>query len=260
MYKNQAFEVVEEKLIIDQLVKLHAKHKTIDRIYLTNGDAFALSYGRLKDIIGLIRSYYPSVQTIAMFASISNIKNKTNEELDSLRHLGVNEITIGFESGWDDVLRRMNKGHMSGEAVKECGRLTLAGMDYHFSIVAGIAGNMLGFENACITAEVLNRTSPRRIDLAGLTVYPNSDLAGFIKTGEFIESREFEMVQEIIELVRRLKINTYIDGTHCTVPIRFAGRLPEDRDRMISELEESLVSFNERRLRRRREKYMKLRK
>lgn len=260
MYKSQPFKVVETDDIELSLIKLAEGKAEIKRLYLSSGDAFALAYDKLESIAMRIKHHLPMVSTIAMFSSIDNISRKSDKELTALRHMGMNEITIGFESGWDDVLKRMDKGHTSHDVIEQCGRLDAAGIDYYFSVIVGIAGNMLGHENASITAEILNRTAPKRIDIAGLTVFPNSELSDMVKRGAFIEARECDMVQEIISLVEKLTIDTYFDATHCTVPIRVSGMLPEHKEQILKALDKGLEGFDERRHRRRRERYMKLRR
>lgn len=259
MFRKQSFHILSEEEIETELIALAKSTPHTNKIFLTGGDALVLSMDRLEYIASRAKVYLPSLENLSAFARISNFSNKSDADLLRLKALGYENFTIGLESGWDDVLNRMNKGQSSNEIIEQCGRLTRAGLRYNFSLVLGIAGNLLGSENASITAEVINRTAPSRIDLAGLTVFANSELVDLVKQGYFIESKEYEMVEEMITLIRKLDIETEFDGTHCTVPIRVSGRLPKDRDKLIKILQESLETLNERRLRRRREKYMKIR-
>ncbi len=260
MYKNQLFSIVHPDKVEERLGVLAKESANIERLYLSSGDVFALDYKKLVKVVERAKYYLPKLKTISMFSSIDNVKRKSDMELIALRKMGINEITIGFESGWDDVLLRMNKGHCSKDVIDQCNRLDVAGIDYFFSVIIGIAGHMLGFENASITAEILNRTSPKRIDVAGLTVFTNSDLSQMVKEKRFIESSEYDMVREMIILIEKLKIDTYFDGTHCTVPIRISGQLPDDKRKLLNVLNESLENLDEKRLRRRRERYMRLRR
>ncbi len=260
LYKNQPFRLVAIEEIIQDLKRINHEYPLVDRIYLIHGDAFVMSYAQLENIINQIKKYLPNIITIAMFASISNISKKSDEELRNLSKLGVNDLTIGIESGWDDVLTRMHKGHSSKDVIAECKRLDQANIKYFFSLMTGIGGRLFGRENAHITAEVINRTNPVRIDVAGLTLFPETELAQQVKENSFIESTEYEMVEELISLIEKLSIHTYIDATHCTTPIRVSGKLPEDKNKILSHLNASLKDFNEKKLRRRREKYMGLNK
>ena len=45
----------------------------VTRVFLENGDPFALSADRLEAIAVMIHEYLPKVETIAMYASIKNV-------------------------------------------------------------------------------------------------------------------------------------------------------------------------------------------
>lgn len=119
-----------------------------------------LSTDRLVAIAELIHQKLPNVDTIAMYASIPNIKNKTDAELRQLRSLGINELNIGVESGLDEALKQLNKGYTAAEAEYELLRLRSAGIDYGANVIFGSAGPELRRENAIKTAQLINKTTP----------------------------------------------------------------------------------------------------
>ncbi len=53
----------------------------------------------------------------------SDIKNKTVEQLKALRDIGLNEISLGVESGDDWTLQRINKGYTSADILEQCHKL-----------------------------------------------------------------------------------------------------------------------------------------
>ena len=112
----------------------------ISRVFLENGDPFCLPADRLAEIAQLVHRYLPGVERIAMYASVKNIRSKTDAELRMLRGLGINELNVGVESGLDDALARMNKGYTAEQAFYELGRLRDAGIDYGANIIFGCAG------------------------------------------------------------------------------------------------------------------------
>lgn len=60
----------------------------VGRVFLEEGDAFALPAARLTEIARLVHEFYPAAD-IARFASIHNIKGKTPRELTKLRAAGM---------------------------------------------------------------------------------------------------------------------------------------------------------------------------
>ena len=171
----------------------------VTRVFLEHGDAFVLSSDRLLAIAEAVHRKLPKVETIAMYASIQNIRTKTDAELRELRACGIHGLDIGVESGLDAALTYMNKGHTAKEAREQLLRLTEAGMDYSFNAILGCGGAELWQENADATADLINAVQPRLLSqmlgqrrrnvsalidefrLAELKVCPNSSISAEIK-------------------------------------------------------------------------------
>ena len=98
------------------------------RVFLLNGDAFVMSYDKLKRIALKIREYLPSRRIISSYAGITNIRNKTVEQLADLRTLGITKLTIGLETGDDEVRSKLKKGYTAAEFVEQCGNIEADGM------------------------------------------------------------------------------------------------------------------------------------
>lgn len=63
-----------------------------------------------------IHDYIPRCQ-IGTFSRISDIKNKTVEQLKELRSYGYNGISIGTETGDDITLLEKNKGNTAQDTL-----------------------------------------------------------------------------------------------------------------------------------------------
>ena len=158
MYRDTPFgeETLEQiQRDIDEAAQMNLN---THRAFLVNGDAFCLPANKLARVAEMMGEKLPQIRTIAMYASIRNIQEKTDEELRMLRRLGINELNIGVESGMDDVLDYMNKGYTAAEAKAELLRLKEAGFDYALNIIFGAAGSGRQREHAAQTARLVNDT------------------------------------------------------------------------------------------------------
>ena len=144
----------------------------VERVFLEHGDAFVLSANRLIKIADTIHRKLPKAETIAMYASIQNIKHKTDAELRRLRDAGINGLDIGVESGLDSALQYMNKGHTAKEAEEQLLRLTKAGIDYSFNAILGSGGADFWKENAEATAALINAVQPHLLFIGTLHAQP----------------------------------------------------------------------------------------
>ena len=234
MYRDEPFRVEPLEQIEEDLVEARQYVPNVTRVFLENGDPFALSADRLEQIAGMIHAYLPKVETIAMYASIKNVIGKSDEELRRLRNLGINELNIGVESGLDETLSYMNKGYTAAQAKYELNRLKSAGIDYGANIILGCAGPERRHENAAATAALLNETKPYLIFTGTIHSDPGCPLYEDMQSGRFVESTFGEYLDEEEELLERLDLtDCYLFGLHPSNIVTMHGNLPEDKAAML---------------------------
>ena len=240
MYRDVPFGVESMEQIEKDLTEARAFAPGARRVFLESGDPFALSANKLEEIALKIHEYLPYVQTIAMYASINNIRGKTDAELVRLRELGINELNIGIESGLDEALTLMNKGYDSKEALYELGRLRAAGMDYGANVIFGGAGPGRLKENAAATAEILNKTTPYLIFTGTIHADPGCPLYDDIQSGRFIEPTIGEHIDEEELFLQMLELdNCLYFGLHPSNVVRMQGWLPRDKEAMLYEVRQT---------------------
>ena len=64
-----------------------------------------------------IRELFPECERVTCYASPSSIRIRTEEELRTLRAKGLTMVYMGLESGCDEVLTLMRKGHTAADIV-----------------------------------------------------------------------------------------------------------------------------------------------
>lgn len=173
-----------------------------------------------------------------MDATVTGVAQKTDEELAALRRAGVECLYLGIESGLEDVLRFMNKDHTLEQAYEQIGRLRHLGYDYAAHIMTGVAGRGRGQENARALAEFLNRTKPRSVTNFSIFLHESAPLWQDIAQGRFAPADELENLLEERRLLELLEVDGLVyDGLHDMVEVRVRGRLPRDREAMLSQLD-----------------------
>lgn len=208
------------------------------RVFLGDGNAFDLPAGRLLEILEMLRRWFPSVEGVNMDATVTGVAQKTDEELAALRRAGVECLYLGIESGLEDVLRFMNKDHTLEQAYGQIGRLRRLGYDYAAHIMTGVAGRGRGQENARALAEFLNRTKPRSVTNFSIFLHESAPLWQDIAQSRFAPADELENLLEERRLLELLEVDGLVyDGLHDMVEVRVRGRLPRDREAMLSQLD-----------------------
>ena len=235
------------------LKEMSRYYRNAKRVFFTGANPFVLSFDKLKTLAGLVKKYYPKVQSIGCFARITDITPKTTEQLRELREMGYNSLTIGVEAGDEESLSFMHKGFGVKEILTECQRLDEVGMDYNFFYLAGIYGSGHMEEGVKNTAAVFNQLHPKIIVSSMRTLYPSSVLYQEIQAGNWAEETEIEKLYELRMLIEGLAIDTYFATMGASNCVNVEGHLPKDRNRMIKWLDEVIGSVDETELRRYRE-------
>ena len=240
MYPDVQFKVCPMEEVEADIEEATHYCPNVKRVFLEHGDAFVLSAEKLLKIADAIHRKLPRVETIAMYASIQNIKSKTDEELRQLRTAGIHGLDIGVESGLDAALTYMNKGHTAAEAREQLLRLTEAGMDYSFNAILGCGGAELWKENADATADLINAVQPHLLFIGSLHAQPGCRLYQDMRNGTFKECTIGQLLDEQERLIRRLDLkDTYYFGSHPSNLVPMQARLPDQKQDMIEAVQET---------------------
>ena len=225
----------------------------IERVFLTGANPFVLKTDRLLTIAQLIHTYIPSVTSIGCFARITDSVNKTDEELQKLRQAGYNRLTIGVETGYDAALAFMNKGYQSKDILTQCQRLEYAGIEYAFFYLTGISGKGNGIAGATATANIINQLHPFLVGPNMLTIYPDSELYQEIQKNRWTAESETEKYEEIKTLIQELTIPVAFAAMGASNAFQLYGHLPQDKEKLLSVVDQILSEVGEEKLRQYRE-------
>ena len=209
-----------------------------EKVFLTGAEPISIGFYKMKQLLDLIHKYLPYCACVASYASIKSISKYSVEELSTLHDAGLRLLYIGFETGRDDVLKLMNKGHTVSQAIKQAKKLNEAKLSFNTIVMYGIAGEGESIDNAVATTEMINQFITNKIITMNLTVFHGTELSNMVKRGDFILPCGKERLMEIKTLLENLepKVPTIFDTTHPTNIIKIKGTLPQDRKRLINEL------------------------
>lgn len=253
IYHDSPFHLSPMSEIEEDLAEIRTHYPHCPRVFLLNGDAFVLSFDKLKTIGETIRRYLPNCNIISTYAGITNITDKTVEQLQELRSLGMTKLTIGVESGDDEVLAKVKKGYTSKDIIEQCGKLDKAGMQYSIIYLGALAGAGKGEQNARESAKVFNQINPTHIGATSLTLLPGSEMYDDVQSGRFVEAGELERAMELLVLVEGLEVDTFFAANHVSNSVVVKGRIPEEKAEMAGVLRDFIDGYDENELRRRRD-------
>lgn len=231
--------------IEEDLFELSKLCPNTERVFMTGANPLVLSSDKLRAIFEMIHKYLPNVRTIGGFARITDITPKSVEELTALHKMGLDGISIGTETGDDDVLEYMNKGYAASDIITQCKKLETAGISYNITYLTGLAGEGHGGENAAESAKVYNLLHPESINIVALTIFPNSEIYSQIQCGKYIPESETEKLKELYTFVSKLKIDTTIYANTISNAAPFVGIIQKNKQKILDFLAREILNSDE---------------
>ena len=254
IFRDVPFAMSPMEEILEDIEEIASREmSSTRRIYLTGGNPFALPANKLFEVFDLIEERMPQVNSYGGFCRIMDIERKSDEDLRELARRGVNDITIGAESGFDDMLAFMEKGHTAADIIEQSRRLREAGIEFTFFYLVGMAGAGKGERNALETARVFSEAKPKRVLVVCMTPTKTWPLAEDVAAGRWQPPTELEMAQEIRTFIANMTSECYVNCSHDTDIIRFDGGIPANQQGMLDLLDHRIPKMNERAARRMRE-------
>lgn len=257
VYKTHAFNarpLVDVLSDIDRAGDFHGD--VFKNVFLQDADALLTPTNELTAILRRIKERFPSVKRITTYGRPSTIYKKSFDELKELRDAGLSRIHRGLETGCDRLLKYMLKGVSARIQIIGGLRVKEAGISLSDYVMPGLGGNLM-FDGKPAwqihveeTARVLNEVNPDYIRLRTLAIVPGTPLAEKAKAGEFSRLSDVEIVKEIRLFIELLEgVRSKIESDHIlNVLMEVRGKLPEDRQRMISAIDNYIALSPDERL------------
>ena len=241
MYKGVPFRMSPIEWIEEDLQEIAQSDPDARTIQLLSANPLVLTCDKLERIFKLIRRYLPKMEYIYLAGRVTDLKNKTVEELKKLKELGMREISLGVESGDDWTLDRIRKGYHAEDILEQCRKLEEAGIDYWMTFLNGVAGKSHSREHAIHSAQIFSQCKPMLVGTGGLTLFPGTPLLEEAQRGEFDPLSEKEMLEELKLFVENLTCDCSFITHHTISGVNLSG--PDflaRKGRIISALEHQI--------------------
>lgn len=248
MYRDVPFRMTPMEWIEEDLRELAQSDPGATTIQLLSANPLVLTFDRLAPILEMIRRYLPKMESVYLAGRVSDLKNKTVDELKKLKELGMKEISLGVESGDDWTLDRIGKGYHAVDVLEQCHKLEEAGIAYWMTFLNGVAGRSHSREHAIHSAEIFSQCRPMVVGTGGLTLFPGTPLLEEAKSGAFDPLSEKEMLEELRIFVENLNVDCAFI-THHTVAANLTGPgFLRRKDRILAALDDAIKHGDQERL------------
>lgn len=240
MYKDKKFKIRSVEAIKEDLdeAKAYYRKARACRLFLADGNSILMKTDQLVEVLEYAYQVFPELERVTTYGSAHFITAKSLSELRRLRAAGLIRIHSGMESGNNEVLEMINKGTNFSEIVEAGKMVKAADIQLSEYYMVGIGGSELSFDHAVSSAQVLNQIDPDFIRLRTFIPLPGTPMYQQYKAGEFNLLSPHQALRETKVLIENLAgIDSQLLSDHVSNYWDVSGKLPEDKDKMIREIE-----------------------
>lgn len=224
-----------------ELAYVAASNYPVRRVFLADGDAMTLSFRRLLEIMLAINEYLPDIQRVSAYCLPRNIKNKTVEELQQLRELGLSLVYVGCETGDDLILEKISKGETWQSSLQALLKLGEANIKRSIMILNGLGGSRYSEQHALNSASLMNETQPEYLATLVVTFYKGTERFQQGFGGEFIALNQLQLAQEMEMLISTLELEkTIFRSDHASNYLILKGVLNKDKEKLLATLHQAI--------------------
>lgn len=238
---QKKFAVRDEDETLDAIRQCGAQFGAqVQRVFLGDGDAMALSTRRLMTVLDAIQQHLPAVRRVSTYCLPRNVRSKSVADLQEMRAAGLSLAYVGAESGDDEVLQKVNKGETFASTRDALDKLGAAGITRSVMLLNGLGGRVLSRQHAENSARLANLTQPEY--LATLVVsFPQGEARFRQGFPEWEPLEQSALFGEIEQLLQALDLKrTVFRSDHASNWLALKGTLGAEKDRLLKQVRQAI--------------------
>lgn len=244
MYSDVKFQPSPMEWIEEDLAEIASIYPNTDRLQILSADPFVLSFEKLNEICDLIHKYLPDIEIMTMAARVDNIKDKTVDELKTLKSKCIVELNLGAESGDDWTLERVKKGYTSQDILEQCFKLDRAGIDYWLTFLNGVAGAEHSHEHAINSAKIFSQCNPTVVGTGGLVLFEGTGLLAQYRRGKFDPLSERGLMEELKLFIENLNFDGRFITHHTFLMDLNNSNFKQNKENILKSLQYGIDNLN----------------
>ena len=241
MYRGQDFRERDLAEVLEDIAEAAQAYPKVTKVFIADGDPLVMGVDRWQTILEAIRAAFPQLRRVSCYATAQNVLEKSEEELRLLREAGLRLLYIGPESGDSVTLKRIVKGASFEDHAEAARKAHGAGMKISVIMLLGAGGVERSQEHARETARLVTEMDPEYLSTLTLTVIPGTPLQRMADKGRFELPDIPGLLLELRTIVDESRPRATIFRTnHASNYLPVEGRLPRDRERIVTTIDAAL--------------------
>ena len=203
--KERFLEALKEEMVTR---KRYLKSETVNTIYFGGGTPSLLTVSEIDDLLHLINTHYPLAENPEITLE-ANPDTLSLDYLQALHKMGVNRLSIGIQSFFDEDLKYLGRKHNANHARQCLDWAKQAGFDnISIDLIYGLPTSDAKQWNHNL--DIFFDYDLPHLSAYALTLEPNSILTKQIELGKAQPVNEEDALRDYEILCRRAKENGYL--------------------------------------------------
>lgn len=242
MYKSKRYTVRPLEELEKEIALLSRCFPDANKVFIGDGDALALPTDHLAKLLRLLKTSFPRLSRVSLYATAQNFLEKSIDELKSLRAGGLSLAYFGIESGNDDLLKKIDKGVNSVQMIEALHRAHEAGIKISATVILGLGGEVYSDVHIADTARLINLAPITYLSTLQLGLEEDSSDRFYKRFESFIPLNYLQILEEQRRLISMIDPpqRVIFRSNHASNALHLAGTLPKDATRLINEIEEAM--------------------
>jgi len=239
--KGPKFKIRPVKEIKEDILWAKKKYgSSVKTVFFPSGNTIIMKTDDFVEILKYTRKLFPYLKRITIYGSSQYIVQKGLADLKKIAKAGLSRIHVGLESGDDEILQHVKKGSTAAVQVDAGELIKNAGIELSEYVVLGLGGKKRSKKHIAGTMHVLNKINPDFIRIRTFLPKRHTPILEEIKTGKFQILSPHEVLRETYDLISGLEVTSKVVSDHYTNYVQISGKLPEDKDQMLREIEQAM--------------------
>jgi len=243
MYRGKAYRERPLDEVLADIAEAAARFAPeVRHIFVADGDPLGMACERWEPILRALAAAFPRLRRVSTYATARNLLEKTPEQLQRLRELGLSLLYIGPESGDDPTLQHLAKGADAAQHSEAARLARAAGMEQSLIFLLGAGGRERSEQHARASGRLATAMDPRFLSTLTLTVVPGTPLAKLQDQGRFLLPDIGGLLTELRWFIEEAHPSAAIfRSNHASNYLPIGGRLPRDREAILAAIDEALA-------------------
>ena len=240
MYRSKTYRVRPQEDINKELDACFKSGITPEKLFLCDGDALGAPQEVLIATLDKINELWPNLKRVGIYATASNILEKTEKELKTLSSKKLNIAYLGLESGDDKVLHMIVKGNTAAEMIEASLKIKRCGFKLSTIAMLGVGGKKYSKQHVENTAKILSATAPEYFSFLTTFSVPGTPYNTMVERGSIEPLTSKELLIEMHDILKlaSFDINPItFRANHVSNMHPLGGTLPRDKDIILKQIQ-----------------------